>query len=71
MIKYLVIFEKTPTGYCAYLPDMAGVVASGGTKEIAEKNIYEAITFHLEGLKDENLPYPKSHSESELMCLAI
>ncbi|TAF74434.1 MAG: type II toxin-antitoxin system HicB family antitoxin [Bacteroidetes bacterium] len=70
-MKYLVVFEKTQTGFSAYLPDMAGVVASGSTKEIAEKNIFDAITFHLEGLKEENMPFPQSQSESEIMCLAI
>lgn len=71
MIKYLVVFEKTSSGYSVYVPDLHGVVASGSTKEIAEQNIFEAITFHIEGLKEENLPIPLSVTESEVMVMAI
>ena len=39
MRKYLVIYEKTKTGYSAYVPDLPGVIATGKTKAIVEKNI--------------------------------
>jgi predicted RNase H-like HicB family nuclease len=29
MRKYLVVYEKTKTGYSAYVPDLPGVVATG------------------------------------------
>ena len=54
MKKYLVIFEKTATGFSAYVPDLQGCVATGSDKESCEKNIYEAIQFHLEGMKEED-----------------
>ncbi|MFN0047926.1 MAG: type II toxin-antitoxin system HicB family antitoxin [Cytophagales bacterium] len=71
MVKYLVVFEKTSTGYSVYVPDLPGVVASGDTKLMAEQHIFEAITFHLEGLKEENLPFPFGETESEVMVLAM
>lgn len=46
--KYLVVYEKTKTGYSAYLPDLPGVIATGKTKAVAEKNIFDAVQFHLE-----------------------
>ncbi|MEO5581823.1 MAG: type II toxin-antitoxin system HicB family antitoxin [Saprospiraceae bacterium] len=46
MKKYLVVYEKTKTGYSAYPPDVPGVVATGRTKGLVEKNIYKAILFH-------------------------
>ena len=67
MKKYLVVIEKTKTGYSSYVPDISGCVATGSTKEEVEKNIYEAIQFHLEGLKEEGLNIPKSSTESEIM----
>jgi len=67
MIKYLVIIEKTSTGFSAYIPDLPGCIATGRTKKQVEKNIYEAIKLHLESLKEENLPIPEPHSESELL----
>ena len=30
-MKYAVIYEKTPTGYSAYVPDLPGCVAAAGT----------------------------------------
>lgn len=50
MKKYLVIFEKTKTGFSVYVPDLPGCIATGPTKSEAEKNIFEAIEFHLQGL---------------------
>lgn len=67
MKKYLVIFENTPTGYSAYVPDLQGCVATGPNKEACEKNIYEAIRFHLEGMREEGLEIPKSSSEAAIM----
>lgn len=48
MKKYLIIVEKTETGYSAYSPDVAGCGSTGQTKEEVERNIQEAIQFHLE-----------------------
>jgi predicted RNase H-like HicB family nuclease len=70
MKKFLVILEKTDTGYCAYVPDLCGCVATGKTKEETEKNIYEAIEFHLEGIISENLPLPEQKTESEVFVFA-
>ena len=70
MIKYLVIYEKTDTGFSAYVPDLPGCVATGETKSQVEENIYEAIQFHLEGLREEGIPYPEQYSESEMLAFA-
>ena len=49
-MKYSIVIEKTDTGYSAYSPDIAGCAATGETREEVEKNMKEAIEFHLEGL---------------------
>lgn len=67
MRKYLVVYEKTKSGYSAYVPDMPGVIATGKTKSTTGKNIYEAIQFHIEGLKEENIRIPKAEAESEIL----
>ena len=69
MNKFLVIIEKTGTGFSSYSPDLDGCVATGRTKKEVEKNMYEAIQFHLEGLKEEGLNIPL-HEESEVMVFA-
>jgi predicted RNase H-like HicB family nuclease len=71
MRKYLVVYEKTKTGYSAYVPDLPGVIATGKTKTIVEKNIFGAIQFHLEGLKEERLRIPKAHAESEVLVFSV
>ncbi|MEY2830521.1 MAG: hypothetical protein RIQ33_2379 [Bacteroidota bacterium] len=70
MTKYLVVFEKTKTGYSAYVPDLPGCIATGSTKIIAERNIFENIQFHLEGLRKESMKIPKANAESEVMVFA-
>ncbi len=70
MRKYLVVYEKTKTGYSAYAPDLPGVIATGRTKAIVEKNILGAIQFHLQGLKEEKMSIPKAHAESEMLVFA-
>jgi predicted RNase H-like HicB family nuclease len=64
MKKYLVIIEKTETGYSAYSPDIPGCVSTGRTKQELKRNMREAIEFHLEGLRleGEHLPIPQSSS---------
>ena len=71
MRKYLVVYEKTKTGYSAYVPDLPGVIATGKIKAIIEKNIFGAIQFHLEGLKEERLRIPKAQAESEMLVFAV
>ena len=71
MRKYLVVYEKTKTGYSAYVPDLPGVIATGKTKTIIEKNIFSAVQFHLEGLKEEHIRIPKAQAESEMLVFAV
>jgi predicted RNase H-like HicB family nuclease len=66
MRKYLVVFEKTKTGYSAYVPDLPGCIATGITKRETEKNMYEAMQLHLEGLLEENIKLPKMQAVSEV-----
>jgi predicted RNase H-like HicB family nuclease len=70
MTRYLVVYERTNTGYSAYVPDLPGCIATAATKKSIEKNIYESILFHLDGLKDEGLAIPQSKSESEVLVFA-
>jgi predicted RNase H-like HicB family nuclease len=71
MRKYLIIIEKTATGYSVYSPDINGVVATGKTKSQAEQRMAEAIEFHLEGIKEEGVRPPIAHSYSTHLEFAI
>jgi predicted RNase H-like HicB family nuclease len=63
--KYLVIFEKAKSNYSAYSPDLPGCIATGKTRKETEKNIKEAINFHLDGLKEDGVPLPEPSSFTE------
>ena len=65
MIRYAIIIEKAPDGgYSAYVPDLAGCVGMGATKEEVLENIAEAIEFHIEGMKADEHPIPPSVTEA-------
>ena len=65
MHKYLVIFEKAGDIYSAYSPDIPGCIATGATRDEVEKNIREAISFHIAGLVKDRLPIPEPASFTE------
>ena len=60
MKKFLIIVEETETGYSAFSPNVPGCGSTGQTKEEVERNIQEAIEFHLEGFKGRRLPNPRA-----------
>ena len=55
MKPYLIIVEGTQTGYSAYSPDLPGCVSTGRTPEDVEKNMREAIAFHVAGMNEEGI----------------
>ena len=63
-MKFLIVIEKTKTGFSAYSPDLQGCVATGATRENVEEAMKEAIEFHLEGMRAERIkvPAPRSYS---------
>ena len=61
-IRYAVVIEKADGNYSAYVPDLPGCVATGATVKDAEREIREAIRFHIDGLKQDGLPVPKPTS---------
>ncbi len=70
MKKYLIIVEETETGYSAFSPDVPGCGSTGKTKEEVERNIQEAIQFHLEGLREEGYEIPEPSRYSSYIDVA-
>jgi predicted RNase H-like HicB family nuclease len=70
MYRFLVVIEKAAANFSAYSPDLPGCVATGKTRDEAESNMYEAIKFHVEGLREDNLAIPESISSAEVMAIA-
>jgi predicted RNase H-like HicB family nuclease len=69
-MKYLVIYEKTATGYSAYAPDLPGCITTGPTLEETESLMKEAIEFHLEGLREDGLPIPAPTTTADYIIAA-
>jgi len=70
-MKYLIVIEKTKTGYSAYSPDLPGCVSTGATPDDTEQNMHEAIDFHLDGLRREGFPIPQPSSASAYVEVAV
>jgi predicted RNase H-like HicB family nuclease len=64
-VRYAVVIEKAADNYSAYVPDLPGCVATGGTIAEVEQNIGEAIRFHIDGLKEDRLPVPPPNARAE------
>lgn len=70
-MKYAVVIERANGNYSAYVPDLPGCVATGLTITEVEAEIRDAISFHLEGLRDDGLPIPEATSRVEYVELAV
>jgi predicted RNase H-like HicB family nuclease len=63
-MQYLIVIEKTATGFSAYSPDLPGCVTTGATRDEIEQNIRDAIEFHIAGLRQEGYEVPEPNSYS-------
>jgi len=62
-MRYAIVIEKAgSSNYSAYVPDLPGCVATGVTVEDTEREIREAIEFHLAGLREDGVPIPEPAS---------
>lgn len=57
-MRYAIVIEKAENNYAAYVPDLLGCVATGETIEETEREIRDAIEFHLRGMREDGLPIP-------------
>ncbi len=58
-MRYAIVIEKVKDNYSAYVPDLPGCVSTGLTIDEVEANIKKAISFHIDGLKEDSLPAPE------------
>ena len=70
-MRYLIVIEHTSTGFSAYSPDLDGCVATGATHDEVERNMREAIEFHIEGLEAQGLEVPPPRSSSAWIELRV
>jgi predicted RNase H-like HicB family nuclease len=68
-MKYLVIYEKSATGWGAYTPDLPGLGAAGKTLDEVKELIRQAIEFHLEGMRQHGDPIPAPSAKTEYITV--
>jgi len=59
MEKYLIVVEKSETGYSAYSPDVLGCIATGKTLEKTIEQMRAALVLHLQSMLEDNEELPK------------
>jgi predicted RNase H-like HicB family nuclease len=69
MKGYLILIGQTENGYSSYSPDLPGCVSTGKTREAAERNMREAIEFHIDGLREEGYAVPEPQASSSYIDL--
>jgi len=69
-MRYAIVIENAGPNYSAYVPDLPGCVATGASVEEVEREIREAIEFHLEGLREDGLPIPPPSSAVRYVDIA-
>ena len=62
-MRYVIVIERAEGNFSAYVPDLPGCVATGGTLPAVEAEIREAIAFHRDGMREEGLPIPVQSSQ--------
>ena len=64
MKEYVVIIGPAGANWSGYVPDLPGCVATGATREAVERELHDAIEFHIEGLRADQLPVPTPSSSA-------
>jgi predicted RNase H-like HicB family nuclease len=69
-MRYAIVVEEAENNFSAYAPDLPGCVATGFSIEEVEREMQEAIEFHIEGLIEDGLPIPRAVSRVEYLEVA-
>jgi predicted RNase H-like HicB family nuclease len=69
-MKYLVVYEKGPTSWGAYVPDLPGCAAVGDSREEVRALIKDTIEMHLKAMREDGDPIPEP-SEYGLVEVAV
>lgn len=69
-MNYTVIYENTPTGHSAYVPDLPGCVAAGRTRAETERLIQSALHDHVAMLRSRGEPVSERSTSSGTVTAA-
>jgi predicted RNase H-like HicB family nuclease len=63
--EYLVVYERTATGYSAYVPDLPGCITTGPTLPETKRSMQEAIRGHRAVMREFGDPIPQPTTIAE------
>ncbi|MGH9348483.1 MAG: type II toxin-antitoxin system HicB family antitoxin [Vicinamibacterales bacterium] len=66
-MEYLVVIEKGPSSFGAYVPDLPGLGVVGRSVSDVKRLVKEAIQLHLAGLQEDGLPIPEPAARSHMV----
>ncbi len=69
MRRFLIVIEQAENNYSAYSPDLPGCMATGATIEEVEENMHGAVEMHVQGLLEDKISIPESHSLAEYVVV--
>ncbi len=70
-MKYTVIYERSPTGYGAYVPDLPGLGVIGATLEETKRLIREGIKAHISFMREHGDVIPEPTSVADEVEVAL
>jgi len=68
-MREVIIYPGTDNYWVAECPSLPGCISQGETKDIAIRNIKEAIKIYIDTLQEDNLPIPEEKFNT--MVLAV
>lgn len=68
-MEYVVIIEKSESGFGAFVPDLPGCVAVATTREETVHLIKEAVELHIESLREAGEPVPHPTATTEKIAV--
>jgi predicted RNase H-like HicB family nuclease len=70
-MRYAVLYEPTPTGYSAHVPDIPGCIAAARTLDEARQLMKEAIEGHLECMRQFGYSIPEPTTVAEAVEVPV
>ncbi len=64
-MRYTVIYERSSTGFGAYVPDLPGLGVVAKTLDETKQLIREGISLHIKALREHGDPVPEPTSSAE------
>jgi predicted RNase H-like HicB family nuclease len=68
-MKSLVVYEKSPTRWRAYAPDLTDLVVAATTLNEVKELIREAVEFHIQGMREHGDPIPAPAATTEYISV--